>query len=179
MRTRSPKLLDQVRNIMRREHYSIRTEASYLNWIKRFTLRVFHQKRHSQELGRPEIETFLTDLAVNQHVTASTQNQALHALLFLYRRVLHQDITGIKAVRAKQPQRLPTVMTRPEVSTLLAALRGTHQLIAKLLYGSGLRVMECLRLRVKDLDKDVKTTMIYTHVLNRGGLGVRSPLETL
>jgi len=150
MSAQPPKLLDQVQALMRREHYSLRTEKAYLNWIKRFIL--FHHKRHPQEMGRPEIEDFLTHLAVNQNVSASTQNQALHALLFLYNRVLQQEMTGIAAVRAKKPPHLPVVMTREESSQLIAAIPEPSQLVAKIMYGCGLRLIEALRLRVKDID---------------------------
>jgi integron integrase len=151
MSANTPRLLDRVRAVLRRKHYSLRTEEAYVAWIKRYIL--FHHKRHPQELGVPEVEAFLTDLAVQQHVAASTQNQALSALLFLYTEVLQQPLAGpVHAVRAKQPQRLPTVLTREEVRRVLDALAGVHQLMAKLLYGSGLRLMECVRLRVKDVD---------------------------
>ncbi len=144
------KLLDQVRDAIRLKHYSIRTEQAYVDWITRYIL--FHHKRHPKEMGVPEIQDFLTHLAVNLNVSASTQNQALCALLFLYREVLHQDLGPIDALRAQKPKRLPTVLTRDEVQRLIAQMSGTHQLMAKLLYGSGLRLMECVRLRVKDLD---------------------------
>jgi integrase len=148
MRERPKRLLDQVREAIRLRHYSIRTEKAYVGWIKRFIL--FHNKRHPKDMGGSEVETFLTHLAVDQRVAASTQNQALSALLFLYRRVLRKDLEGsIDAVRAKRPRRLPTVTARDEVQRVIAALSGTHQLMAKLLYGSGLRLMECIRLRVK------------------------------
>jgi integron integrase len=151
MQQRPRKLLDQVREAVRLKHYSIRTEEAYVGWIKRFIL--FHNKRHPKDMGSPEIEAFLTHLAVNRRVAASTQNQAFSALLFLYRYVLRIDLKGpIDATRAKRPQRLPVVMTRDEVHCVLNALHGTHQLMAKLLYGSGLRLLECVRLRVKDLD---------------------------
>lgn len=151
MKERSPKLLDQVRQAVRLRHYSIRTETAYVDWIRRFIL--FHNKRHPRDMGSPEIEAFLTHLAVKQKITASTQNQALSALLFLYRHVLRQNLEGsIEAVRARKPQRLPVVMTRHEVRCVLTALSGTYQLMAQLLYGSGLRLMECVRLRVKDVD---------------------------
>jgi integron integrase len=146
----SPKLLDQVRKLMRREHYSLRTEKTYLNWIKRFIL--FHNKRHPQQMGRLEIEAFLTDLVVNRNVAAATQNQAFNAILFLYRRVLNQEIEGIDAIRSKKPARLPVVMTKAEVAEVLIALPPPYQLPGKILYGSGLRVIECVRLRVQDLD---------------------------
>jgi len=149
---KQPRLLDRVRQAIRLKHYSIRTEEAYVNWIKRFIL--FHNKRHPKDMGAPEIETFLTHLAVDLNVAASTQNQALSALLFLYREVLKKDLDErtIDAVRAKKPKRLPTVLTKDEVLKVIGFLSGTNQLMAKLLYGSGLRLMECLRLRVKDID---------------------------
>ena len=143
--------MDQVREAIRVKHYSIRTERAYVDWIKRFIL--FHNKRHPRDMGNAEIETFLTHLAVNQNVAASTQNQALSALLFLYRVVLKQELDStIDAVRAKKPKRLPTVLSKDEVHKVIGFLSGTHPLMVKVLYGSGLRLMECLRLRVKDLD---------------------------
>jgi integron integrase len=149
-----PRLLDRTRQTMRRQHYSLRTERAYLGWIRRFIL--FHNKRHPATLGHLEIEAFLTHLAVDQDVAAPTQNQALSALLFLYRKILFQEIElPLNAVRARRPHRLPTVLSRDEVGRLLNALTGANQLKAKLLYGSGLRLMECLRLRVKDIDFDL------------------------
>jgi integrase len=151
MTTRPNTLLNQVRDAIRRKHCSIRTEDAYVRWIKRFIL--FHDKRHPRDMGAPEIEAFLTHLAVESKVAASTQNQAFDAILFLYREVLKQDLDDtINAVRAKRPKRLPTVLTREEARTVIRMLSGTHQLMAQLLYGSGLRLMECVRLRVKDLD---------------------------
>ncbi len=145
------KLLDQVRDLIRLKHYSIRTEQAYLGWIRRFIL--FHHKRHPKELGKTEIEAFLTHLAVQENVAASTQNQAMNAILFLYRHVLKQDLGWLEDVtRAKQPARLPVVLTVPEVQAVLARLDGQHWVMASLLYGSGLRLMECLRLRVQDLE---------------------------
>ena len=145
------KLLDQVRDALRVKHYAYRTEESYIQWIRRYIL--FHNKRHPKEMAEPEIQAFLTHLAVEGTVAASTQNQALSALLFLYRHVLHQPLTdSIDAVRARQSKHLPTVLTPEETHQLLAHLQGTHQLLAKLLYGAGLRVNEGLRLRVKDID---------------------------
>ena len=133
------KLLDQVRDALRVKHYAYRTEATYVQWIRRFIL--FHNKRHPQEMGEAEVEAFLTHLAVNDNVAASTQNQALSALLFLYRYVLKQPLAeSIDAVRARQSKHLPTVLTTDEVQHLLQALAGTQQLLAKLLYGSGMRV---------------------------------------
>jgi integron integrase len=145
------KLLDQVRDAIRTRHYSYRTEEAYVGWIKRFIL--FHHKRHPAEMGKPEIEQFLTALAVERNVAASTQNQALAALLFLYKDVLECDPGWLDdVVRAKRRQRLPVVLTRQEVEALLAALRGVLWLMAMLLYGAGLRLREGLRLRVKDID---------------------------
>jgi len=145
------KLLDQVRDVMRLKHYSIRTEESYVDWIKRYIL--FHKKRHPREMGGAQVEAFLTHLAVEGNVAASTQNQALSALLFLYREVLHQDLdVPIESVRAKKPKRLPTVLTRAEARKIIESMSGVYQLMTKLLYGSGLRLMECVRLRVKDID---------------------------
>jgi integron integrase len=166
------KLLDQVRHVIRVKHYSIRTEESYTAWIKRYVL--FHDKRHPAEMGRPEIEAFLSHLALDLHVTASTQNQALAALLFLYREVLHKEIDlGIDAVRAKRPQRLPTVLTHAEALAVLGRLNGTHQLMASLLYGSGLRLMECIRLRIKDID------FFTREILVRDGKGQKDRVTML
>jgi integron integrase len=151
MSERPKKLLDRVRDVIRLKHYSIRTEQAYVDWIKRFIF--FHDKRHPQEMGGAEIEAFLTHLAVERNVAASTQNQALCALLFLYRDVLRQQLDyPIDAIRAQKPIRLPTVLTEEEVARVVGFLSGTNRLIVKLLYGTGLRVMECLRLRVKDVD---------------------------
>ena len=148
---RQPRLLDRVRIALRTKHYSIRTEEAYVSWIKRFIL--FHNKRHPMEMGEPEINGFLSHLAVNGHVAASTQNQALSALLFLYRRVLEQEFPDLEnLVRAKRPKRLPVVMTRAEVKSVLARLHGTPKLVATILYGTGMRLMEGLRLRVKDAE---------------------------
>jgi integron integrase len=145
------KLLDQVRHAIRARHYSIRTEEAYVNWIKRFVL--FHNKRHPQEMGVEEINQFLSHLAVKNNVAASTQNQAMCAILFLYKNILNRDLGRIdNLVWAKKPKRLPVVLTREEVKQLLAQLSGVKWLMANLLYGSGLRLMECLRLRVKDID---------------------------
>ena len=151
MEQRPKKLLNRVRDAIRLKHYSIRTEQAYTDWIKRYIF--FHNKRHPQDMGAPEIEAFLTHLAVERNVAASTQNQALSAILFLYREVLHIEIdASIDAVRAKRPKRLPVVLTKEEVGQVIGQLSGTHRLMAQLLYGSGLRLMECVRLRVKDLD---------------------------
>ncbi len=145
------KLLDQVGDAIRARHLSYRTEEAYVHWIKRYIL--FHQKRHPAEMGPREITDFLTALAVQRRVSASTQNQALAALLFLYREVLGCDPGWLEGlVRAKRPQRLPVVLTRAEVSALFGRLEGVHWIMAMLLYGAGLRLRECLRLRVKDID---------------------------
>lgn len=146
-----PRLLDQVREQIRLRHYSIRTEAVYLEWVKRYIR--FHKYRHPQEMGGPEVEAFLSDLAVRRDVSASTQNQALSAILFLYKQVLQIELPWMDGViRARRPQRLPVVLTREEVASVLAQLDGTLWLIASLLYGSGMRLMEVLRLRVKDVE---------------------------
>lgn len=167
-----PRLLDRVRQALRRKHYALRTEEAYVAWIRRYIL--FHNKRHPQDLGMPEVNAFLTDLAVNQHVAASTQNQALSALSFLYEEVLQQPLSGpLTAVRARQPQRLPVVLTRAEARRVLDALTGVHQLMAQLLYGSGLRLMECARLRVKDLD------FAQRQVVVRDGKGAKDRVTML
>ena len=146
-----PKLLDQVRQAIRTRHYSPRTEETYVHWIKRFIF--FHNKRHPAEMAEAEIARFLSNLAAESHVSASTQNQALNAVLFLYRHVLRKDIGYVNGVvRANRPKRLPTVLTRQEVRSILGNLAGLEWIMTMLLYGAGLRLMECLRLRVKDVD---------------------------
>jgi len=146
-----PKLLDHVRAAIRLRHMSPRTEEAYVYWTKRYVL--FHQKRHPREMGAEEIRQFLTHLAVEDHVAASTQNQAFNALIFLYRAVLRIELPAIIDIpRAHRPRRLPTVLSREEVRALLSQLEGTCRLMASLLYGSGLRVFECVTLRVKDVD---------------------------
>ncbi|CAG0949779.1 Tyrosine recombinase XerD [Methylophilaceae bacterium] len=152
-------MLDQVRGKIRLKHYSIRTEQAYLDWIKRFILHF--DKRHPKELGASEVEQFLTHLAVNGNVSASTQNQAKSALLFLYKHVLEMELPWLDNVeRAKVPKRLPVVLTRDEVQRMLGQLQGTHWLVASLLYGSGMRILEALRLRVKDLELSRKEILI-------------------
>ena len=147
------KLLDQLREQIRLRHYSIRTEAQYVQWVRRFVL--FHGKRHPREMGAVEVTAFLTDLAVNGKVAASTQNQALSALLFLYREVLNVELPWMnEGVRAKRPARLPVVLSRAEVTATLSRMHGGYALMARLLYGTGMRLMECVRLRVKDVDFD-------------------------
>jgi site-specific recombinase XerD len=222
-------LYEVSREKMRTRHFAYRTEQAYLHWIRRYVN--FHHRRHPREMGSSEVEAFLTHLAVGEHVSASTQNQALQALLFLYRHVLEVDLPWLENVtRARRPKRLPVVLTPAEVRSVLAQLDGVPWLFANLLYGSGLRLTEALRLRVKDLviergeiivrdakggkdrvtvlptsvvdplrvhlathlleagydirtvqellgHADVRTTMLYTHVLGKGALGVKSPLD--
>jgi integron integrase len=147
----SPKLLEQVRTVARVRHLSYKTETAYVSWIKRFIF--FHNKRHPKEMAEPEIRQFLAYLAVQRRVTASTQTVALSALLFLYRDVLKLPLLNIENIeRAKPSRKLPVVFTKEEEQTILAHLSGTHLLLTSLLYGAGLRLMEALRLRVKDLD---------------------------
>lgn len=149
--TRQPKLLDRMRERIRRKHYSIRTERSYVDWAKRYIL--FHGKRHPKEMGAAEVEAFLTHLAVAGRVSASTQNQARSTLLFLYKEVLEIELPWLNSVApAKRGRRLPVVLTQHEARALLDELNGTMWLAASLLYGSGLRLMEGLRLRVKDVE---------------------------
>ncbi len=148
-----PKLLDQVRHTIRMRHYSRRTETTYVDWIRRFI--IFHHKKHPSTMGAPEIAAFLSWLATGRRVSSSTQNQALSALLFLYRHVLHIEIGALEHVpRAKMPLRLPVVLSLEEVETILTHVQGTMWMVVALLYGAGLRLQECLELRVKDLDFD-------------------------
>jgi integron integrase len=167
-----PKLLDQVRNTIRLKHYSIRTERAYVDWIRRFIL--FHHKQHPTVLGAPEVRAFLSHLAVERHVAASTQRQALSAIIFLYREVLNQDLGRLEDMeRAKKPERLPVVFSRSEVRSVLAHLDGQRWLMASLLYGAGLRLMECVRLRVKDVDFG------YRQILVRDGKGQKDRVTML
>ena len=166
-----PRLLDRMREALRLRRYSRRTEEVYVAWARRFIL--FHGKRHPSELGAPEVTGFLTSLAVDGHVAASTQNQALSAVLFLYREVLHKDIEPILLSSAKRPERLPTVLTRDEVLRVIAQLQGIHKLMAQLLYGSGLRLMDCVRLRIKDIDFD------YRAITVRDGKGEKDRVTPL
>jgi integron integrase len=148
---RQPRLLDRVRQAIHVRHYSRRTEKAYVAWTRRYIL--FHGKRHPAEMGATELTQYLSALATQGNVAASTQNQALSALLFLYRDVLGQDVPWLdEVVRAKRTVRLPVVLTRDEVRAVIRQLRGTHRLMAILLYGAGLRLLECARLRVKDVD---------------------------
>jgi integron integrase len=166
------KLLDQMRAVVRLKHLSYRTEEAYVSWVRRFIL--FHHKRHPQDMGATEIRAFLTHLAVVDEVAASTQNGALNALLFLYRHVLRLPFPELGELeRAKRPQRLPTVFTRQEVQAVLANLHGDPYLMASLLYGAGLRLMECVRLRVKDVD------FAYHQVMVRDGKGAHDRLTML
>lgn len=167
-----PKLLDQVRGKIRLKHYSIRTEQAYLDWIKRFILHF--DKRYPSEMGGVEVEVFLTHLAVERNVSASTQNQAKSALLFLYKEVLGSELPWLdKVEQAKTPKRLPTVLTKSEVQAVLSRLSGTHWLIASLLYGTGMRIMEGLRLRVKDIDFE------RNEILIRDGKGFKDRVTML
>ena len=161
---KQPKLLEQVRQAIRTRHYSARTEKAYVHWIKRYIF--FHNKRHPLEMGEGEVGRFLSALATELRVSASTQNQALNALLFLYKEVLHKRIAFVDGVvRAKRPHRLPVVLTRQEIRSIVECLRGSDWPMAMLLYGSGLRLMECLRLRVKDID------LASNQILVRAGKG--------
>jgi integron integrase len=147
----APRLLDRLRAAIRTKHYSPKTEEAYVRWARQFVL--FHGKRHPIELGETEVAQFLQHLAVNKSVAASTQNQALNALLFLYGSVLNKPLGKLPNVlRAKRPKRLPTVLRQEQVRRLFAAMKGTYSLMARLLYGAGLRLTECTNLRVKDVD---------------------------
>jgi integron integrase len=170
--TQRPRLLDRVRDAMRRRHYSHRTEEAYVSWIRRFIL--FHGKRHPAQMGVDEITRFLTALAVQGKAASSTQNQALSALLFLYREVLGQEIPWLDGlVYAKRPRKLPVVLTRDEVRALLGHLHGVPRLMALLLYGAGLRLLECARLRVKDID------FASNQIVVRAGKGERDRVTML
>jgi len=154
-----PRLLDQVRDAIHKRHYSYRTEKQYVGWIRRFIR--FHGMRHPAEMGGAEVEAYLSHLATQRHVASATQAQALAALLFMYKRVLEIDLPWLGNVtRAQRPKRLPVVLSRAEVRQVLAQLHGDYWLIASLLYGSGLRLMESLRLRVKDLDLDRRCLLV-------------------
>jgi integron integrase len=149
------RLLVCMRDEIRSRHYSLRTEQSYIQWVRRFIF--FHNKRHPKEMGEQEISLFLTNLAVERKVAASTQNQALSALLFLYKHVLKQKLEWLDdVVRAKRPKRLPVVLTQTEIGNILGHMKGVNGLITNLIYGTGMRKMECLRLRVTDIDFEYK-----------------------
>ena len=156
---KQPRLLDRVRAEIHLNHYSLRTLESYTQWIKRYIY--FHNKRHPKDMGKIEVESFLSYLATDKNVAASTQNQALSAILFLYKKVLKQEIEWIdNVVRAKRPKYLPSVLTKDEVQLLLNHMTGTNQLIAQILYGCGLRLMEALRLRVQDINFSSRQVII-------------------
>ena len=155
-----PKLLDQIKTHMRSAHYSKRTEESYVNWIKRFIL--FHNKTHPEKLGKDEIRKFLNHLAVERNVSASTQNQALQGILFLYKEILHKDIGWVDDIqRPTKPKHIPVVFSKAEAHAVLNNMSGLPLFIAQLLYGSGLRLSEALRLRVKDIDFEYRHIIIY------------------
>ena len=163
---RKPKLLDQVRQLMRLRHYSLRTEEAYVGWIRRYIL--FHGKRYPNELDEKDVSEFLSDLAITGRVAAATQNQALNALLFLYKEVLQRELGFVgDALRVKRPPKVPIVLSPEEVRAVLSQLNGQYRLMAQLLYGSGLRLLECLRLRVKDVD------LHYLHITVRDPKGGR------
>jgi integron integrase len=167
-----PRLLDQLRTTIRRKYYSRSTEEAYVHWIKRFIY--FTGKRHPATLGEAEVTAFLSDLAIRRRVAAATQNQALSALLFLYKEVLEQELGWLDGIqRATRPPRLPTVLTREEAGRLLRGMVGTRWLLASLMYGAGLRVIECLRLRVKDVD------LSYRQILVRDGKGEKDRVTVL
>ncbi|MGR3301881.1 MAG: integron integrase [Candidatus Scalindua sp.] len=160
------KLLDQVRDVIRKKHYSIRTEQAYVDWARRYIL--FHKKHHPKDMGEKEIAQFISHLATDRKVAASTQNQALNAIVFLYKRVLNIELGDFGHMeRAKKPEKLPTVMARKEVNQVLSSMSGINQLMAKLLYGCGLRLMECVRMRVKDIDFE------QNHIIVRDGKGMK------
>ena len=165
-------LLDRIRDKIRLKHYGIRTETAYVDWVRRFV--VFHNRRHPRDLGPEHVEAFLSYLAVQRNVAASTQNQAKSALLFLYKEVLGSELPWLDNVEnAKRPQRLPVVLTRTEVDAVLSRMHGTNGLIARLLYGSGLRLMEAVRLRVKDLELE------RFEILVRDGKGAKDRVTML
>jgi len=169
---RAAKLIDVVRDALRARHYSRRTEKAYIGWIRRYIL--FHGKRHPRELGAAEVTRFLTALAVDAKVSGSTQNQALAALLFLYREVVRVELPWLdELVRARRPRRLPVVLSRDEVCAVIAQLAGTPKLMACLLYGAGLRLLECARLRVKDIDFEA------SHIVVRAGKGDKDRITVL
>ena len=167
-----PTLLRQVRNVLRTLHYSYRTEQQYIHWIRRYVR--WSGMRHPRDLGSAELEAFLTHLAVDRHVSASTQNQALAALLFLYQKVLGMELPWLQdIVRARRPERLPTVLSRDEVRAVIGRLGGEYRLVASLLYGCGFRLRECLSLRIKDVDFE------YRQVVIRDAKGARDRVTIL
>ena len=167
-----PRLMVRVREAIRVRHYSLRTEEAYLQWVRRFIL--FHGKRHPENMGEPEVAAFLTHLAVERNVAAATQNQALSAIVFLYSHVLGHELDWLKNVtRAKRPQRLPVGLTREEVQRVLGMMIGINGLLARLMYGTGMRVMESLQLRVKDID------FAYRQIIIREGQGNKDRVTPL
>ena len=167
-----PRLMVRVREAIRVRHYSLRTEEAYLQWVRRFIL--FHGKRHPENMGEPEVAVFLTHLAVERNVAAATQNQALSAIVFLYSHVLGHELDWLKNVtRAKRPQRLPVGLTREEVQRVLGMMIGINGLLARLMYGTGMRVMESLQLRVKDID------FAYRQIIIREGKGNKDRVTPL
>lgn len=167
-----PRLLEQVRHTLRRKHYSLRTEQTYIHWIKRYIY--FHGKQHPKDLNEAHVTDFLTDLAVHKNVASSTQNQAMCALIFLYRKVIKKDLGEFEnLVYAKRPSRLPVVFSRDEVRSVLLQLEGVPWIMAQLLYGAGLRLMECVRLRVKDVD------FSYKQIVVRDGKGQKDRVTML
>jgi len=170
----SNKIIDDMRDVMRRRHYSIRTERSYCEWVKRFALHFNMKSRDDLSEGEKKIETYLTFLARDRNVAPSTQNQALNALVFLYKHVLKQPLNEkINAERAARKVKIPVVLTRDETKRIIGAMTGIHQLVVKLLYGSGLRIIECLRLRVHDIDFGMKALTV------RSGKGDKDRVTTL
>ena len=166
------RLLEQIRAEIRVRHYSLRTEQIYIHWVRRYIL--FHDKRHPSDMGEREISAFLTDLAVNRKVAASTQNQALSAILFLYQKVLKKELEWLDdIVRAKRPRHLPVILTHEEVTRLLDKMNGVNGLVARVLYGTGMRKMECLRLRVQDID------FHYRQITVRSGKGDKDRVTVL
>ncbi len=154
-----PKLLEEVRITLWENRYSLKTEKCYVNWIKRFIL--FNKKRHQKELGSEEIKAFINNLVINHHVSSSTQNQALQGILYLYKNILQKDVGWIEDIkRASRVKHLPVVLSKKEVSRVFEHLSGTNKIIVSLLYGSGLRLSEALRLRIKDIDFDYKQIIV-------------------
>lgn len=167
-----PKLLEQVRKQIRLKNYSIRTENSYAQWVRRYI--VFHEMRHPREMGVPEIEAFLTHLVAESDVAASTQNQALSAILFLYKHVLGVELDArVNALQAKKPERLPVVLSRDEAWQVIDELSGIHHLMGSLLYGTGMRITECMRLRVMDID------FAQNHIVVRNAKGAKDRVTLL
>ncbi len=187
--------IESMRAILRTKHYSLRTEKSYLNWVRQFIR--FNDRRHPAELGNEEIERFLNHLALNRQVSATTQSQALCALIFMYRHVIQKSIEGLSYSMTKKPRRLPTVLAPEEVARIMANLSGKYRLITGLLYGAGLRINEALRLRIKVVDFTNKTIFIFrgkgskdrytllpntvnnTHVLGDRFSGTASPVDSI